>query len=212
MKLRGRTLIRGMTALSLLFFITSLSLWTTSYWRSLQFGWFDHHSGDNPDGTASYDRFRRILSSGGGLIFQDHHDDFPGTTVIDDKHDYQWVLDSATEYPYYVPYISGSDPLLNPPVHKLRWLGFQWVYPLPVETYQWTFSMTVPLAALAALTAILPAFALRSYCRKIIRRRRVRKILCAFCGYDLRATPDQCPECGAIPQPRQQLPKVENSA
>ena len=58
----------------------------------------------------------------------------------------------------------------------------------------------VPFWALAVLTAIPPvAWFVRSPARR--RRRRLAQGLCARCGYDLRATPGRCPECGADPGP-----------
>ncbi|CAN5575856.1 hypothetical protein BH10PLA1_BH10PLA1_15800 [soil metagenome] len=52
-------------------------------------------------------------------------------------------------------------------------------------------------AAILAIVNVLFAIAILFY-----DRRRLRKELwietnrCAACGYDLRATPDRCPECG----------------
>jgi hypothetical protein len=57
-------------------------------------------------------------------------------------------------------------------------------------------SAHLPFWVLAAVTGIAPTIRL---CRSMLRRRRTSAGLCSACGYDLRATPDRCPECGATP-------------
>jgi hypothetical protein len=56
---------------------------------------------------------------------------------------------------------------------------------------------TIPGWMLILALAVPPAIALRA-----ARRMHQPQIgHCAHCGYDLRATPDRCPECGANPAP-----------
>ena len=56
----------------------------------------------------------------------------------------------------------------------------------------------VPYWFLFALSAPVP---LMTAARWHLRRRRQDTGRCHSCGYDLRATPGRCPECGAIARP-----------
>jgi len=63
---------------------------------------------------------------------------------------------------------------------------------------------------LAILLAVLPAIWLR---RRLIQRKRNQIGLCKTCGYDLRATPNRCPECGTLvpaPAPQSAAPPASS--
>ena len=56
--------------------------------------------------------------------------------------------------------------------------------------------LDLPAWFVILVTAILPAMRLLGYRRYRRYRHRIAAGLCLSCGYDLRATPDRCPECG----------------
>jgi len=59
----------------------------------------------------------------------------------------------------------------------------------------------MPEWILAAIFAVLPAF----WLRRQLRHRHTRVGYCPVCGYDLRATPDRCPECGTLSPKKQTI-------
>jgi hypothetical protein len=81
--------------------------------------------------------------------------------------------------------------------HGSEWRGLGF-YPESGGLAYW--SITIPHWLAATAGALLPLAAL-SMClaTALRRRRRLRLHLCPMCSYDLRATPDRCPECGTTP-------------
>jgi hypothetical protein len=69
----------------------------------------------------------------------------------------------------------------------------QW---LPGEIREVGGTLWIPYWLPLLATAAMPLLRLRTWSR---RRKDLRIGHCRNCGYDLRATPGRCPECGAVP-------------
>ena len=67
---------------------------------------------------------------------------------------------------------------------SLRWRHYLLLFP------HWAVVLALGVPALGLVRPVV------SHARN---RRRARRGLCLSCGYDLRATPGRCPECGAVP-------------
>jgi hypothetical protein len=139
---------------------------------------------------------------------------------------WQWALRRDLEIEYYV--VTGpntrSPAWQDPPVsqnwnisfvHALIGNGPMIVYSLPLfpnahpvrrsEMIGIVWVAYISYGYLALVLAILPAVATFIFIRR--RLKNHPDGFCRFCGYDLRATPDRCPECGTVPPKKEPIQK-----
>jgi hypothetical protein len=98
-----------------------------------------------------------------------------------------------------LPAVRGYGQFFRGWVDKHTWNGFAWR-----STYvrdpngvfdSSSFELVLPQGFILLCLALLPGIVLYRTLRNI----RKRSGRCVTCGYDLRATPDRCPECGTVP-------------
>ena len=79
------------------------------------------------------------------------------------------------------------------------WERFGFGYTAGADVYGFRRIVMVPCWSMASVAGGLSTLCLLWRKRMRISNRRGQNH-CVSCGYDLRATPDRCPECGTVPQ------------
>jgi hypothetical protein len=169
MKRLRRNIFDALTALSLLLCMATAGLWVRSFWRSLQ---------------VEYTNDWRIieLSISRGELNWDVWT-AKNSALPSDLKGWRYYWGRPTK-------------LEKGPFRGAWWwsAGFShFSHDLPRYHFE---SVAMPLWGIMLLTILAP---LQWTIAHAIMRKGRRHGFCAVCVYDLRATPDRCSECGAIP-------------
>ena len=179
-----RRLLNLLTALSLLLCVAACVLWVRGYVVN-DVLWGDKATAVMP---PAIDRRMFTVESGrGSLLFHTGRIITADPRISAGPPTGRWLVQTR------------SAPLKSVPARQMRhrWLGFAFDsghFRDPLTTSSSVIAV-IPYWFIALCAAIPPAVYVRL--RSAARRRlRASRGECLRCGYDLRASPERCPECG----------------
>jgi len=177
-----RRLFNLVTGASLLLTAAIALLWWQSYTRSDKITWSQDHSLTtlrSAQGCAVLHLYRPERSIRSGDIRGLHYtQDLPTSAQLEMLGVFLLCSDSSVRL-----------------VHWNR-AGFAWTH--RQNNSNLIVTAVAPFWSLAGATSMFPLAWTGVRVRRRLRPRKTNG-LCPACGYDLRATPDRCPECGNIP-------------
>jgi len=190
-----RRLTELTVSLSILLLVATVGFWANSYsFKNAADGAgfigtirFSHDAN-----TATWEKIG-VWSSSGLVAFG------VDSVVYDERFGIEWVIEEEQEQPYSF----GTDEVNFK--FPRQWSSFDGT-PAPIFPrdffagreagirQSYVAGLSLPYWSLVLLFLVLPAYGLFRRCRRTVLR---RENLCVECGYDLRATPERCSECGA---------------
>jgi hypothetical protein len=185
-----RILLSAVTLVSFLLCLAMTALWARSYFRADQFiaGYWDYQLHPNYkkyydawefDGTNQRGRWTMTLHLHGCIAGPGRYEPSPGAKGT--RFDVGPIdADRLAMNEYYFGYKH----------HAGNVAGVRYTWQPSWRAISVPHPISTPLLAILPLAVVI---------RHRRQRQRRESGCCMTCGYDLRATPDRCPECGAIP-------------
>ena len=167
-----RWLYNFVCALSLFLAIATCVLWVRSYWVADAWGWARDKT------TIQWGVARGRLRIDTTQLGEEG-----GTWPA------EWTLTHSS-------YAAAIDPPTTRLPTTLWNLGFATEHRVQPRNFD-SRLIIIPLW-LPALILFTLAWRLHRHARMLLERERLRAHHCPTCNYDLRATPDRCPECGRV--------------
>jgi hypothetical protein len=187
-----RRLFNILCILSLLLCVATAALWVRSYYRYdqlLRLSPYSRIDFASLRGTAAcgrfdyYDHERFVPASAGWEFYGGSTDGITGGIDLAEETDSGRITPGGSLFA-----TSGETAYQR----SAEWFGIGFVINHGKYGIDYR-SIFVPHWLLVLVFAIPPVWWLR---RCVRERHRLMNELCAKCGYDLRGTPDRCPECG----------------
>jgi len=177
-----RHIFNALALLSLLMDVAVSVLWVRSYWISDQIDWRGDRGWRAVSTTQGYVAVNLLLADWSG---------YPETF-----HGPRYVRDVA-RLPYN--HLLEMDGNWDDKDTNWEWAGLEWHGKRNVRRGTLHAHAVAPFWSVVAMWGMLPLTWVGMRVRSGMRGRRRRRLgLCVACGYDVRATPGRCPECGTV--------------